>query len=318
MPGRPWTDLVAEAVTRGSQRPHDADDRANAPPPPAFPHPVFVGGTGRSGTTVVAQLIGQHSRYAMVPREARFHADGFPDLLSGRRPKRWFLDRLRSYWYFRVVRDGTERGLWNQVPPPEFDRAVRRFSEHFDDHDPEAAASQLLRDFFDPFARRRNRPAWVEMTPTNVESGPTLHALFPSMRLIHMVRDGRDVACSALPFPWAPGTLAECLKWWADGVRRADRGASTLPRKSVLVIQLEDLVRDRREETYARLLDFLELPAEPRMRNWFDMNMTHRQAHIGRWRSDVEPELWDWLKTTYRRILDELRADGVSCVPREP
>jgi hypothetical protein len=30
---------------------------------------VFVGGTGRSGTTVTAELLGRHSRFATVPIE---------------------------------------------------------------------------------------------------------------------------------------------------------------------------------------------------------------------------------------------------------
>src|SRR5438034_10998275 len=35
--------------------------------------PVFVGGAGRSGTTILARLIGEHSRYYTIPFEIRFH-----------------------------------------------------------------------------------------------------------------------------------------------------------------------------------------------------------------------------------------------------
>jgi hypothetical protein len=269
-----------------------------------------VGGTGRSGTTVIARLLAQHSRYAMIPREVRFHADGLPDLLSGDRSKRWFVNRLQHYWYFRVVGDGTERGIWNVVPPPEFEQATRSFSARFQ-ADPDEAARRLMRDLFDTFARRLNKPAWVEMTPTNVEAAPTLHTLFPSMRLIHTVRDGRDVACSAPRFAWGPDTVGESLEWWARLLRRAHEGTSRVPEESVLVIQFEDLVRNRREETYARLLQFLELPDERRMRRWFDANLTEARAHIGRWRSDLEPAARDELQAMYERIVGELRAEGI-------
>ena len=45
---------------------------------------LFIGGTGRSGTHALAQLLGRHSRFADVPIEARFHCNkrGMPDLLA--------------------------------------------------------------------------------------------------------------------------------------------------------------------------------------------------------------------------------------------
>ena len=48
--------------------------------------PVFIGGTGRSGTHAIASLLGRHSQLADVPIEARFHCNkrGMPDLLEGR------------------------------------------------------------------------------------------------------------------------------------------------------------------------------------------------------------------------------------------
>ena len=39
------------------------------------PELVFVGGTGRSGTTVTAELLGRHSHFADVPIECRFHCN---------------------------------------------------------------------------------------------------------------------------------------------------------------------------------------------------------------------------------------------------
>ena len=59
---------------------------------------LFVGGTGRSGTHVVAKLIGRHSRYEKIGNEVRFHCDpgGFPDLLSGTVTPKEFVGRLRG------------------------------------------------------------------------------------------------------------------------------------------------------------------------------------------------------------------------------
>jgi hypothetical protein len=44
--------------------------------------PVFVGGTGRSGTTILASVLGRHSCLHVFPQEIRFHVDpdGLPAL----------------------------------------------------------------------------------------------------------------------------------------------------------------------------------------------------------------------------------------------
>ena len=36
---------------------------------------LFVGGTGRSGTHVIAKLLAKHSKLALVPVEVRFHVE---------------------------------------------------------------------------------------------------------------------------------------------------------------------------------------------------------------------------------------------------
>ncbi|HKH13556.1 MAG TPA: sulfotransferase [Solirubrobacterales bacterium] len=65
---------------------------------------VFVGGTGRSGTTVLADLLGRHSRFAGVPIECRFHCNptGLADVVGGRATPEEFVRKLRTYWWHRV------------------------------------------------------------------------------------------------------------------------------------------------------------------------------------------------------------------------
>src|SRR3954464_9700772 len=111
--------------------------------PVAKPPPVlFVGGTGRSGTHVVAKLLGKHSKMALVPVEVRFHVEarGFPGLLSGEVTKEQFLRRLRGFWW-RGFQTRRMRGLYRFVPRERFEQAVDRFESSFGE-DPEGACRE--------------------------------------------------------------------------------------------------------------------------------------------------------------------------------
>src|SRR4029077_3166171 len=80
-----------------------------APPPPQAatsatdrpPPPIFVGGTGRSGTTILGRLLGRHHEYTVIPVEARFHCspDGLPGVLTGTVTPEGFARKVLEEWY---------------------------------------------------------------------------------------------------------------------------------------------------------------------------------------------------------------------------
>ena len=74
------------------------------------------------------------------------------------------------------------------------------------------AASTSQAAFIDAFAARyrelRGRPRWAEKTPLNVRHLDWIAARFPEARIIHVLRDGRDVVCSMREHPdrrWVAG-----------------------------------------------------------------------------------------------------------------
>ena len=60
------------------------------------------------------------------------------------------------------------------------------------------ACSRLIHRLLDPLAEQARKPSWVEMTPSNVGAAATLTRVFPRARVLHMARDGRDVAARVL------------------------------------------------------------------------------------------------------------------------
>ena len=186
---------------------------------------LFVGGTGRSGTHVVAKLVGRHSRYEKVGNEVRFHCDpgGFPDLLAGAVTPDEFVAKVRGTWW-RRVQTLQVRGLHRTVPRQRFDAAVDEFRASYE-ASPVAACRKLFLDLLGPLAERAGKPGLVEMSCDNVAQGPTLLRIFPEARFIHSVRDGRDAASSRVAKGRGvvyPRNAEQGIEWW-EGQAEADR-----------------------------------------------------------------------------------------------
>ena len=268
--------------------------------------PVFVGGTGRSGTTVTARVIGAHPAYFMFPTEVRFITarGGLCDLVTGRTDVRRFERRLMGKWYQR-----DPGGLHRFTDRANVEAVFRRHRDGLKS-DPRNAAIAFTHDLLDPIAASHGAASWVEMTPANVAAAPVLLDLFPGMRLVHSVRDGRDVACSVVPIRWGPTDLDEALDWWARKVEACFAACDGLPVDRVLVVQMESLVEADRDRQYARILAFLGLEDDAAMRAYFDGGVTADRAHIRRWLHDVPPERLDAFEAHHQRLAADLVARG--------
>jgi hypothetical protein len=280
------------------------------------PSPAFVGGSGRSGTTVVGHLLGNHSQYAHPPYEVKFHTDpaaGLPGLLSGSTTVEAFLERMRTFWFRRLAPDGKEYGLFRSTSREDLERALRVFAKAFE-RAPIGASRALVHSIVDPVARTEGKVSWVDTTPSTMSCATTLARIFPAARFVHMVRDGRDVASSVARRAWGPASFGEGLEWWAERLRVAERQARAVGPEKVLVLRFEELADRSREASYGRLLDFLALDDEPAMREYFERRLTPARANLGRWH-ELEPADRELADRRYPELLEILRSEGITCAP---
>ena len=124
-------------------------------------------------------------------------------------------------------------------------------------------ASDFLRIVMDEVARKQGVDRWIDCTPTNIPHLLRIKKDFPDALIIHIIRDGRDVALSldrrgwSRPLPWDrdKGLLAAGLYWeWI--VRKGRQFASRL-QPDYFEVMYEDLVREP-AETLQRLAVFLQ------------------------------------------------------------
>jgi hypothetical protein len=281
---------------------------------PDFPHPVFIGGFGRSGTHAIGPLVGADPRYHLVETEVRFHAvkGGLPDLLDGRiDPERFERNCWNVFWKRGFKRP---QGVHRLIDREGFERALATFRADFGSA-PDDAARELVRAVVDPTAARAGKPGWCELTGRSVIYAPTLVRLFPRVRFINIVRDGRAIAGGHVKKIDMTDDPLEAIDRWGEMIRASHRGMQAVPAEHVLKIKLDDLVYHDREGTFQRVVDFLEIEDPEPMRELFDRKITPRKAHVGQWRERMPPPEARKVDRRYRRMIRGFERDGIDWVP---
>lgn len=227
--------------------------------------PIFIGGEGRSGTTLMRVMLDAHSAISCGP-ETHFLVD----------------ERLRAYHlHFR-------RTWW---------RRAEGYGYTLDDMD------DLVRDFvrgwFETYMRRQGKRRWADKTPQTIHVLPYVWELFPDAKFVHMIRDGRDVACSIIPQKWGPNNVKDAATRWVECIEKGvvHRGDT----ERYTEVRYEELVADQ-EGQAKRVLAWVGEEWEPEVLEYWKHdhdNPTKTESSaaqvekpiytssIGRWERDL-------------------------------
>jgi hypothetical protein len=304
----PLVGRLARAVRRRVRpyTPAGRAERTSGPAPAGMPV-LFVGGTGRSGTTVTGRLLAAHPEWVMLPSETKFITgyNGLCDLVRGNASWAEFVQVVRG----REFKNAWGRGLHLMADTDAIDALLPALRKGLRTN-PWAAGATFVHALLDPVATAAGARGWVDTTPTNVAKGPELLRMFPNMKLVHMVRDGRDVATSVTRRRWGPNDPDAALDWWATRLRRSFRGGDGVRESHFLTLQFEDLYVRERERDFPRLLEFMGLTEDPAIRAFFENDTPAERAHAGRWRSGVPPERLAEFEAHHDRLAEALVARG--------
>src|SRR3954470_20956321 len=112
---------------------------------------------------------------------------------------------------------------------------------------------RVLEPYLEPGARFLS-----ERSPGHAKAVDVIADVYPDARLIHIIRDGRDVARSLVAREWGPDTVAEAACEWRDSILQARAAA---PPGRYLEISYEKLLGDP-EGGVRELYAWLDLPAD--------------------------------------------------------
>jgi hypothetical protein len=278
---------------------------------------VFFVGCPRSGTTLLGRMGDAHSRLAVI-HETRWIA-GFYKKRRGLTDEGAvtpeLLERLREHPRFAKL--GLDLGPLDGLL--QRDRPV-----HYAD---------FVAAVFDLYGRQRDKPLVGDKTPRYVRDLPTLHALWPDAKFVHLIRDGRDVCLSVLDWrkgaprftTWDEDAVSTTALWWEWNVKLGREAGALLGPERYHELRYEALVSGPERECRA-LCAFLGLSYDAAMLHFHEgqdgarLDTKHPwgpvTAGLRSWRAEMPAEDVVRFEAAAGALLSELDYERATPPPR--
>ncbi|HEV8438214.1 MAG TPA: sulfotransferase [Methylomirabilota bacterium] len=194
--------------------------------------PVFIGGVPRSGTSLMRAILASHPQIAIpaaeLPLWRHFHQRYGREDLSRPDVRRRLVEAIVSHR--RFVKTGLT---------PDADAMLRQL-----DLQPTVSFGGIFGDLLRQHARQLGRSRWGVKEPYSEFHARAMFAEFPAARMIHMVRDPRDVIVSQRSrAKMSRQHIASVVDAWRRSVELARRHQRDYP-GAYLAVRYEDLVSD--------------------------------------------------------------------------
>lgn len=208
--------------------------------------PVVIGGCARSGTSLIMEMINAHPNIYCALETGLLYQKTIT-------PK-----KIHSLALKFDIKESTLTKLKNES------------TSHF----------EFIESFFNLLRIHEEKPRWGEKSPENVLNLKRIFHHFPEARFIHIIRDGRDVACSLRAFPRykmingqriernTMNPMDKCIHRW---VKDVSSGLKWRNDNRYYEIKYEDIVNNV-DETLKKVFKFLDEPWDEKVTKYFEQN----------------------------------------------
>jgi len=250
---------------------------------------TFIVGCPRSGTTLLRHIVGAHPQIAITP-EAHWIPLWF-EQRKGLTPEGWITPELISAL------------LEHPKFTPLFHLGREELMTLVGNGHPVSYAS-FVAGIFDLYGKARGKTMVGNKTPDSVRRMDTLHELWPQARIVHLIRDGRDVALSLMNWPrvlnkkpgtfptWKKDPVSTAALWWELNVRCGRNAGKWLGPELYYELRYESLIANPAEEC-TRLCAFLGLPFDEEMLRFHEKPEKGMPPQGSEWQP-VTTGLRDW------------------------
>jgi len=273
-------------------------------------NPVFVVGSPRSGTTLLAAMLASHPSFGCGP-ETHFFVGTSAHQRQRAAVGEWPYSAMHLLSQL-TLEDASLTELFGHDQEGLFRTLAAR----------PPSEGAMLEALTASFAARLGKPRWIEKTPNHLLHIREIVKAFPDAVFVRIMRDPRASAHSMKALPFASQSfLANCVRWMNGYVYSRPFFRAPGPH---FTLRYEDLVANPEAEL-RRLCSFLGEPYDPAMlehqhaarllqtpaESWkLGSTQPLSAGGIDRWRSEVPPEEQDAAALFLKPALDEFGYPG--------
>lgn len=268
--------------------------------------PVFVLGCGRSGTTLLYHMLLSSGNFAVYPTESNVF------VLA---PRFGNLKALKNKKKFLKVWLGSRLFQATGLNADEISAKILASCNN---------AGDFLRIVMEEIARNQGVERWADTTPEHILYLLDIKRTVPDALVVHIIRDGRDVALSwnkwdwLRPFPWDRNRRLLVTGVYWEWIVRKGREYGRRLGPDYTEVRFEDLVSQPRE-TLAKLGSFIDhdldydrileigIGAVKRPNSSFDQVSGDANFNpVGRWKDEFPSKELTAFEGLVGRFLEEL------------
>jgi hypothetical protein len=274
---------------------------------------VFIVGCPRSGTTLMQRILDAHPHLAICPESfwvVYFYKKCIGLTHEGHVTPELISQLLTYYKFYRMK--AAKADLAKLI---ECQRSI--------------SYADFVTGIFDHYGEYWQKPLVGDKTPDYVRNLSTLRFLWPQAKIVHLIRDGRDVCLSAINWKrkadrlksqfstWEQHPVTTAALWWKWHICKGLEDNRSLGQEHYFEMRYEALIAQPEEEC-ARLCDFLGLPLDQSMLKFHEgrikteVSLDAKNAWmpitpgLRNWRTQMPPEDVERFEAAAGDLLGEL------------
>jgi len=268
---------------------------------------IFIGGTGRCGTTVLGWALEEidNTAYFIEPLII-MSSGGLLDLLNDRISFEAFshntLTRFRAKMFYgfnnipHCRKYNIDSGFYSKD-------SIQILLDTLANNININGIREFIHSYIDLGIKYLGCDGFVYKTPNLIGCADGLQKLYNDMTFIHIIREPKDICSSVITYNWGPTDAKSFIKWYNRHMNKALDVYKSNTYNNYIVISFEDLIKNP-EYTITEILGSIGITGSEvikRCTSHFDI----KEAHISRHSDNINKEDIEAINATCLHMYNE-------------